>query len=106
MFFTSSKLASIRAPKKAAPKPAPKKVSVVVKAPEVAKGPVPVKLPEPVIIKLSEPVSSKATKSPVKRKITIKGLKASEPAKSAPISITPSNNKSITLGNKKISLKV
>ena len=103
MFFTKQKLASIRAPKKAASKPAPKQLSVVVKAPEVAKEPVPVKLPEPVIIPLSEPVKGK---SPVKRKITFKGFKAPEPAKSKPKSNTSSNNRSIKLGNKNISLKV
>ena len=89
MFFTRQKLASIRAPNKAAPKPAPKKMSVVIKAPVVAKEPVPVKLPKPL------PVNGPT------RKITIKGLKASEPAKSAPTS----NINSINLGNKKVIIK-
>ena len=90
MFFTKPKLVSIRAPKKAAPKPVPKKVVAVAKAPkpEVAKAPVPVKLPEPVIVKapvpvkLPEPVIVKAPevvkhespkKSNKSRKMIIKG---------------------------------
>ncbi len=83
MFFTKPKLVSIRAPKKAAPKKA-----VVASRSSIsvgAKEPLPVKKPESSIY--------------ISKKLIIK---ANEPAKSAPVSNTKSNNGSIKLNTKKI----